>query len=120
MNSRKEQGDLAESEALAYLCRQGLKPLTRNYRCRFGEIDLIMKKSRELIFVEVRFRGGGAHTSSLESIDAKKQQRLRATALHYLQSQGLNPDSTPIRFDVLGIDRAVNGYQINWVRNALC
>jgi putative endonuclease len=107
-------GVLAEQWATRYLQRQGLKPLERNYRSRFGEIDLIMKDGATLVFVEVRLRRNGDFGGAAASIDAHKQQRLIRTAQHYLA--GL-PQTPPCRFDAVLMDNA-EGRNVQWLRNA--
>lgn len=87
--------------------------LTRNYHCRGGEIDIIMRDSKELVFVEVRMRRNPLFASAIESVDRHKQQRLVTAASHYLQATGLQ--HSPCRFDVVGFDRNGN---IDWIRNA--
>ena len=71
-----EIGKQAENRAERFLLTKGLQLICRNYRCRWGEIDLIMKDKDELVFVEVRFRKYNAYGGALESIDYFKQKRL--------------------------------------------
>ena len=63
---------------------QGLSLLTRNFRSRLGEIDLIMDDGQSLVFVEVRYRRGNAFGSGAESVNRRKQARITACAQHYL------------------------------------
>ncbi|MCG8083044.1 MAG: YraN family protein, partial [Candidatus Thiodiazotropha taylori] len=63
-----QQGEAAEQLAVDYLSRRGLKLVTRNFRCKVGEIDLIMREKRTLVFVEVRYRQSDDYGSALESI----------------------------------------------------
>lgn len=107
-------GALAEQWAAHYLQRQGLKPVARNYRSRFGEIDLIMRDGTTLVFVEVRLRRNGDFGGAAASIDAHKQQRLIRTAQQYLT--GL-PQLPPCRFDAVLMDDA-QGRNAQWLRNA--
>ncbi len=81
MNRR---GEPAENLAAAFLERQGLKILERNYRCRFGEIDLVARSGAALVFVEVRARESEAFGGAAGSITAAKRRRLVAAARHYL------------------------------------
>ncbi len=102
----------AEEMAFDYLRRQGMTAVERNYRCRFGEIDLIMREGQTLVFVEVRMRASNAFGGAEESIDARKQRKLLATARHYMGAQGTIPDC---RFDAV----LLNGdSDIQWIRNA--
>lgn len=107
-------GALAEQWAERYLQRQGLKPVARNYRSRFGEIDLIMRDGTTLVFVEVRLRRNGAFGGAAASIDAHKQQRLVRTAQQYLAALSQLP---PCRFDAVLMDDA-EGRNVQWLRNA--
>ncbi|MGB1110042.1 MAG: YraN family protein [Gammaproteobacteria bacterium] len=118
-SGKTSAGDQAEDAALKFLKRQGLKPLERNYRCRRGEIDLIMRDAEWIVFVEVRFRRQGSTVSALESVSHGKQNRIRATALHYLQSKRINPDATPLRFDVIAMSGSAPSFETNWIKSAL-
>jgi putative endonuclease len=95
MNRR---GGPAEDLAAAFLERQGLTILERNYRCRFGEIDLVARSGGLLVFVEVRARSSDAYGGAAGSITAAKRRRLVATARHYLARRGADE---PCRFDVV-------------------
>ena len=108
-----KQGQHAEDAALAYLHKQGLRTVARNYRCRGGEIDLIMQDATELVFVEVRLRRNTQFASAMESVDRQKQRRLVTAARHYLQHIGRY--DAPCRFDVVGIDGQGT---IDWQANA--
>jgi putative endonuclease len=106
------RGREAEALAEAFLQGRGLRILARNWRCRFGEIDLIAKEGRVLVFAEVRARGSRAYGGAAESIDAAKRSKLIAAANQYLSRAGLD---TACRFDALLIEEAG---QIEWIRNA--
>ncbi|HEY5717998.1 MAG TPA: YraN family protein [Motiliproteus sp.] len=107
-------GQQKEAQAEQYLQRHGLTTLARNYLGPHGEIDLIMRDSSTLVFVEVRFRRGQRFASAAESIDRRKQQRLIATAEGYLlQNPALR--NQPCRFDVLACD---GDNACNWIKNA--
>ena len=112
MPGKRYNGTEAELDAQHYLQTQGLQPLTRNHRCRGGEIDLVMRHADALVFVEVRLRRNPAYGGALASVDRRKQQRLVRAAQHYLQH---NPWPGPCRFDVVGIDAAGH---YSWIRNA--
>ena len=114
----KAIGDDAESLALAYLQRQGLVLVQRNYRvaggphARGAEVDLILRdRDGTLVFVEVRSRAGAEHGGALASVTATKQRRIVRAAQHYLLRL---PTLPPCRFDVVAID----GGQIQWVKAA--
>ncbi|MGD8175512.1 YraN family protein [Marinimicrobium sp. ARAG 43.8] len=116
--ARAERGRLAEQEAEQYLTRQGLTLRERNYRCKLGEIDLIMADRDTLVFVEVRLRTHHAFASAAESVDYRKQQKLLRAARHYLLRTGLT-DKVNGRFDVVAINpRSDNGESIIWLKDA--
>ena len=112
-----ERGKAAESQACRFLADRGLEPIARNYRCRHGEIDLIMRDGRALVFVEVRYRGNRRFAGGAETVDRRKQSKLVATAMHYLQSHP-GAAAHPARFDVVAIDAAHGEDQVEWIRNA--
>ena len=103
MISRVAQGTAAEDLALRYLEARGLNLVTRNFRCRTGELDLIMRDGEQLVFVEVRSRRHARYGTPAESVTRTKQQRLLRAAAFYLQRQRLDP---PCRFDVVAILQA--------------
>ena len=89
----------------------------RNYRCRRGEIDLVMRDTDTLVFVEVRRRTSLAFGGGLASVDARKRARLVAAAEHYLTMHRVG-DERPCRFDVVAIDGPSRHATIKWVRDA--
>lgn len=115
MISRVAQGADAEDLALRYLEAQGLTLVTRNFRCRAGELDLIMHDSEYLVFVEVRSRRYSRYGAPAESVTHAKQQKLLRAAAFYLQRQALDP---PCRFDVVAILRPDGEPHIEWIRDA--
>jgi putative endonuclease len=110
--SRQHIGQVAEDDALAYLLGQGLTLVTRNFRCRVGEIDLIMQDGETLVFVEVRARGKSDFGEAAESITRSKQRRLIKTAQLFLQRLKKMP---PGRFDAV----TFNSGKINWLKNII-
>jgi putative endonuclease len=111
--NKNNAGTQAEKIAATFLKKNGLKCVTQNYHCRFGEIDLIMKEADTLVFVEVRLRSNSQFGSAGASITYHKQQKLIATAQHYLQSHG----EITCRFDAILMNKADLNH-IEWVRNA--
>ena len=108
------RGRAGETRALDYLRRQGLTLVCRNYRCRTGEIDLVLRDGAELVFVEVRSRAGagaGRFGTPADSVDARKRRRVAAAAQRYLLGLDREP---PCRFDVV----AVTGGDVEWIRDA--
>lgn len=112
------KGRAAEDWVLAHLERQGMRLLERNYRSRFGEIDLIMQEEATIVFVEVRYRRSATHGHAIETVDGRKQARLRATANWFLTSRRWRG---PVRFDVVGVtpEAGSSGFEIHWIRNAI-
>lgn len=106
-------GEAAESLAACFLAAQGLAIVGRNYRCRGGEIDIIARDGRTLVFVEVRLRRNRAFGGAAESITATKRRRLRLAAEHYLARLPAEP---PCRFDALLLDELAIE-RIEWLRS---
>jgi putative endonuclease len=109
------QGASAEALAEQFLTQQGLRMRTRNYRCRLGEIDLIMQDGATLVFVEVRLRTNTRFCSAAESVDSRKQQKLLRAAQFYLQQHRLT-ESAPCRFDVVAFTGS--NAPPEWIQNA--
>ena len=109
----RARGDDAEDLAGAFLQRAGLKLVARNYRCRFGEIDLIVRDGATLVFVEVRMRSNDRYGGAAASITRAKRTRLLRAARHYLANVARPP---ACRFDAL----LVHGkdHTIEWLKNA--
>ena len=103
----------AENLAFDYLKRKGLRPVQRNFRCRLGEIDLIMQDSGCLVFAEVRYRANDDFTNAGLTVDIHKQRKLIRTAAFFLARMPRFSESV-IRFDVVSI----NGKDIEWIRDA--
>ncbi|MCX7088653.1 MAG: YraN family protein [Methylococcales bacterium] len=107
-----QQGEQSEQHACDYLLEQGLVQIARNYRCRYGELDLIMREQQTLVIVEVRYRQSDTYGSALESITPRKQSRIIAATHCYLAA---NPHSEQIRFDVVAIS---GNNRLEWIQNA--
>jgi len=114
---RTQTGRRAESLACGFLQGHGLRLLARNYRCRCGEVDLVMSDGDTTVFVEVRYRRHAGFGSGAESVDARKRRRLTAAALHYLQRHG-EAAQGPSRFDVVSMSGPPQAPGIDWIRNA--
>lgn len=113
MTGNAGAGREAEAIAAAWLTARGLVCLERNYHCRFGEIDLIMRDGSTLVFVEVRQRRSAAFGSAAASITAAKRRKLEAAARHYLSGRTRLP---ACRFDALLIEGEPP--RIDWIRDA--
>ena len=115
--NENNKGFDAEKLAVTYLANLGLKLVARNYHCRFGELDLIMKEANTLVFIEVRLRSNAKFGSAGASITPQKQQKLIAVAQHFLQQHGQAHGNPACRFDAILMDKA-DLQHIEWVRNA--
>jgi putative endonuclease len=107
------RGQHGENLAAAFLERQGLEVVERNYRCRFGEIDLIARDGKILVFVEVRMRANTSFGGAAASITAVKRGKLTRAARHYLAGVARMP---ACRFDALLVSGPESA--IEWIRNA--
>ncbi len=109
-------GARAESAAFDYLIKQGLRPVARNFRCRGGEIDLIMIHDQCLAFVEVRFRSSANFAQPSHTVDRPKQRKLiRTAAMFYARNRAYA--SHVMRFDVVAIE-GEDPPAIHWIRDA--
>jgi putative endonuclease len=108
-----ERGEMAEEAAADFLTDRGLRLLERNYRCRFGEIDLIMGDGSTLVFIEVRYRRNKSFGGAVESITHAKREKLLRTARHYMAAKKEFP---ACRFDAV----LLNGdtQELEWIENA--
>ena len=114
-------GKQAEQSACRYLEKQNLQIITKNYRCRLGEIDIIARSAEHLVFVEVRYRSNSNFGSAAATVDIRKQRRIILTARHYLGSAagGLHYRELPCRFDVIEACPDNSGkLAFNWLTNA--
>lgn len=100
MGRNNVAGAWGEALAAQYLQKKHYKILATNYRCRFGEIDLVVANRSYLVFVEVKLRKSDAFANAYEYVDKHKQERLRTTAEIYLSK---NPTDLQPRFDVIEI-----------------
>ncbi len=105
----------AEQELAAeqYLLQQGLILLQRNFWCKLGEIDLIMRDGEQLVFIEVRFRKHAGYGLAQETVTITKQRKLLRAAQYYLLHNCA--DDPPCRFDVVAVHQQ---QPLEWIRNA--
>ena len=114
--NKNNAGLEAEKIAATFLTRHGLKLVTQNYHCRFGEIDLIMQDAKILVFVEVKLRSSSQFGGAAASITPQKQQKMILTAQHYLQQSQYNAEPA-CRFDAILMIKS-DLQHIEWIRNA--
>ena len=117
--STKQDGDWGEALAAEYLEARGCRIVEKEWRCRFGEIDLIAEQEGTLLFVEVKLRSNLRYGMPRESVTAKKQEKLRSAALLYLSMHGLD---APARFDVAEVytdaHHSARSTRIEYIENA--
>jgi putative endonuclease len=106
------RGDDAEEKARRFLLGKGLTPVCRNFRCKQGELDLVMRDGKTLVVVEVRFRKSSRYGGAVESITRAKQSRIIAATQVYSSKHKLD---CPLRFDVVAIS---GDGGIDWIPNA--
>lgn len=119
-------GRQAETVALNHLCRNGLTLIKRNYRCRLGEIDLVMSEGDLLVFIEVRYRKSDRYGGGAETVDYHKKRKLILTAKHFLASHRRYGEHI-CRFDVISASPTATkvmtashsaDMKIEWIRDA--
>jgi putative endonuclease len=115
-NANIRRGKEGEELALKFLKKNGYRIVERNYRCRYGEIDIIARDGAVLVFVEVKARASGAFGLPAESVDARKQRHIINASTEYLAKNGLT--DTPARFDVVSIEMGGGDASMELIRNA--
>jgi putative endonuclease len=99
---RKDKGDRGEDRAAAFLRKEGYRILERNYRCPLGEMDIIAREGKTIVFVELKTRSSDRFGPPQAAIGLQKQRRMKAIALYYLKAQGWL--GVPARFDVAAVN----------------
>ena len=117
MSGRKAAGDRGEAEVARYLRKKGFTLLASQWRCRFGELDLVARDKRGTVcFVEVKLRSQGAIGLPREFVDDRKQERLRIAAAAYLSTHDID---APARFDVAEVYVENDGaLRVEYLENA--
>jgi putative endonuclease len=114
--STKEAGDRGEALAAWYLEQEGYSVVARNYRTRYGEVDVIARRGASLVFVEVKLRRGVGFGAPEESVTPRKQASIRRVAEQYLADE--SPEFEEVRFDVVGIMLRGRSARFRHTRNA--
>jgi len=109
-------GSIAEDTATNFLTKQGLHLIERNFRSRYGEIDLIMKDAECIVFVEVRYRKNNNFLDPLESINNKKVKNIINSCNFYIQKT--NADISMYRIDIITLLGSLETPEIHWYQNA--
>jgi putative endonuclease len=112
MNTR-QIGAVYEEKAARWLTGQGAQIVAKNFRCRFGEIDLVARHQDYLVFVEVKYRRTIAAGYPIEAVTPAKQKNICKVADFYRVRYGVAADQ-PVRYDVV----AIMGEEITWYQNA--
>ncbi|WP_421852971.1 YraN family protein [Marinomonas sp.] len=110
----KNNGEKAEQAAEAFLLKQGLRFVERNFFCRIGEIDLIFLDQNTYVFIEVRFRANSAHGSAAESLGQSKLKKVRNSAALWLQKN--NKVNNASRFDAILFDEKIDSQHLTWLK----
>lgn len=116
LNRRQLFGNAGEQVAGRYLQKQGLTIVHKNYRCKYGEIDIIAKDQSYLVFIEVKTRSSIKYGDPIASVTNKKQKQICKAAQNYLFEHNLT--ETDVRFDVIGILQQGKGQEINHIKDA--
>ncbi len=109
-------GNKGEDLACEFLREKKLKIVERNFRTRFGEIDIICKDRKMIVFVEVKAKNTDNFGRPYEMVTDKKKQKIIATAKNYLMESKLNPEKCDWRIDIISISK---GKEIKWLKNAV-
>jgi len=116
MLNRKQKGKLGEELAADFLRQHGFQVIAQNVRCPLGEIDLVARDGKTLVFVEVKSRFVRGYGVPEELVSHAKQRRLTRLARWYLKQNRL--ENRPARFDVVAISWQDAEPQIKWIANA--
>lgn len=111
---RRHRGDAAEDRALAAARERGLTCLARNFTCRQGELDLVLREDDELIVAEVRYRARSDYGNPAASVNYRKRRRIIAATRYFLLTHPEHADRA-VRFDVIGIGP---GDRLEWIEAA--
>lgn len=117
LSHRQQLGKLGEETASVYLVRQGYRILQRNFKARYGELDIICMKGNILVFVEVKTRIGEAYGKPEESVTPRKLAEVIKTAQYFVQQHAHLPQA--LRIDVIGIqfDESQSLVYFNHIQN---
>ena len=113
---RISTGKRGEELAAAYLAEAGYRIIERNYRCLFGEIDIVAEEGETLVFVDVKSRRSDAYGVPQLAVGLQKQKKISRISLHYLAERHLH--HRPARFDVVAVKLLPAGHRIELIRNA--
>jgi putative endonuclease len=116
MSADESAGQVGEDAALDTYLHRGYRLVSRNWRCRLGELDLILVKGDTLVFCEVKTRRGSAYGAGYEAVTWRKRAKLRALGEAFLQGSGARPGA--IRFDVASVALGPRSPQVELFEDA--
>lgn len=114
---RKELGNLGEQIASEYLQKEEYKIIERNFYCKQGEIDIIAKKGKEIIFIEVKTRTNNLFGKPAEAVNVKKQKCIMQATNYFLYKNNLT--EAFIRFDIIEINLIKGKFKINHIKQII-
>lgn len=117
MNSKQELGKKGEEIACIYLEEKGYKIIEKNFFCKLGEIDIIAKKEKTIIFIEVKTRKNNSFGNPAEAVNKRKQIHMYNVAIYYMLIKRLK--NVHVRFDAIEIMRERGDFKINHIKQIL-
>ena len=115
--ARKQLGARGEEIALRFLKKRRFKILAQNYRCTFGEVDIIARDPDNILsFIEVKTRSSRTHGTPQEAVNPRKQTQISRVALEFIQRYRLEQQRA--RFDVVAVQLSTSGYTVDLIQNA--
>ena len=115
-NIRIDIGKRGETLAISFLKKNGYRIIESNFRCRYGEIDIIAQDGKTVAFIEVKTKTSNRFGSPTQAVDSRKQRQVSKTALAYISQKRLTNYSA--RFDVVGINIKGSNSEIELIKNA--
>ena len=115
-SDNKKTGKIGEDIAIDFLKKKGYKIIERNYRCVFGEVDIVARDRNDIVFVEVKSRRSEYFGDPTDAVDFNKQKKISKIALNYMNEKRL--DNHDARFDVIAIKLSPNGNTVKLIENA--
>jgi len=112
----KKTGKRGEEIALSFLKKKGYKIVEQNYRCVFGEIDIVARHRGDIVFIEVKSRKSEAFGNPEEAVGFKKQRKISQIALNYLNEKRLHDHDA--RFDVVAVKLLPDENKVKLITNA--
>jgi len=115
-SDNKKTGKIGEDIAIDFLKKKGYKIIERNYKCVFGEVDIVARDRGDIVFVEVKSRRSEYFGDPTDAVDFNKQKKISKIALNYLNEKRL--DNHDARFDVIAIKLSPSGNTVELIENA--